>query len=265
MDIATIKAMHAEHGKDLALVVNMSGGKDSVRMLAFLREHFSDITTYVVYADTGFEHVRPISAEEFARQRTADFGLELVTVRNPNKTYLEMVERRGKFPSSSTRQCTSDLKRDPIHKFIRTLAHSVIINCTGIRAAESASRSKQNPWKQDARISKAGRQVWNWMPIFHESLQQVLDWHQASGTALHPVYSYAGGYLKRLSCRVCIFATNADIKAIYQHDREAFDLVASLEQRIGFTMRAGESLFQIIGQDIAADSQAEEFEAPCAA
>jgi hypothetical protein len=74
---------------------------------------------------------------------------------------------------------------------------------------------------------------------------------------LHPVYVPAyhkdgtqGGFLRRLSCRLCIFATNSDIKAIYEHDREAFDLVASLEQKINFTMRSGKSLLQIIDQDV---------------
>src|SRR6266851_6160990 len=43
-------------GTDLAFVVNHSGGKDSMRMLGFLRDHFPDSETYLVMADTGFEH-----------------------------------------------------------------------------------------------------------------------------------------------------------------------------------------------------------------
>jgi hypothetical protein len=31
-------------------------------------------------------------------------------VRNPKRTYLELVEQRGMFPSAQFRQCTSDLK-----------------------------------------------------------------------------------------------------------------------------------------------------------
>ena len=58
---------------------------------------------------------------------------------NPNKTYLEMVERRGRFPSAQYRQCTSDLKRGPIERFIRSLEYKVVINCMGIRAEESRS------------------------------------------------------------------------------------------------------------------------------
>jgi DNA sulfur modification protein DndC len=83
------------------------------------------------------------------------------------------------------------------------------------------------------------------------------------GNAIHPVYVPAyhidgtmEGYLHRFSCRLCIFATEADIQAIYVHDREAFNLVSSLEDRIEFTMRNGKSLFQIIGQRAVAHADA---------
>lgn len=65
--------------------------------------------------------------------------MELHVVRNPNKTYLEMVRARGKFPSAQFRQCTSDLKRGPIQKFIRRLPYQVLINCMGLRAQEIGS------------------------------------------------------------------------------------------------------------------------------
>ncbi len=95
--------------------------------------------------------------------------------RNPNKTYLEMVCARGKFPSAHFRQCTSDLKRDPIHKFIRQLPHPVLINCVGMRPQESAQRARQEPWSQDEVLSKAGRTVFDWLPIFTETMGDGLQ------------------------------------------------------------------------------------------
>jgi len=219
---------------NVALIVNMSGGKDSVRMLGYLCEKYPSVKKYAVYADTGFEHVKPISAEDWARERCATFGVELFVVRNPNKTYLEMVERRKMFPSATTRQCTSDLKRGPIQTWIRRavkgglIKESIIVNCMGIRAAESSARAKQKPLKKNAALSKAGRVVWDWLPIFRMSLEEVLDWHRRTDTPFHPVYVYAGGYLRRFSCRVCIFSTTADLHAIYNNDREGFDKVAAI-------------------------------------
>jgi hypothetical protein len=48
-------------------------------------------------ADIGFEHTSPVSAADWARPRCAEFGLALTVVRNPKRTCLEMVERRGHF------------------------------------------------------------------------------------------------------------------------------------------------------------------------
>ena len=123
----------ATNSARLALVINLSGGKDITRMLGYVRARFPDITTYCVMADTGFEHVRPIPAVEWSRRIAARFGMEVHIVRNPKKTYLEMVRSRGKFPLAQFRQCTSDLKRGPIHKFLRQLPHPLLINCMGIR------------------------------------------------------------------------------------------------------------------------------------
>ena len=153
MELEAVRRLVQERGSDLAFVVNHSGGKDSTRMLGFVRNKFRDSPTYVVMADTGFEHQRPISAADFARQRCAEFGLNLTVVRNPKRTYLEMVERRGMFPSPKFRQCTSDLKRSPIEKFIRTLPHKMIVNCIGIRAEESHSRSRLAPLAVNASLT----------------------------------------------------------------------------------------------------------------
>ncbi len=57
------------------------------------------------------------------------------------------------------------------------------------------------------------------------------------------------------SCRLCIFATRADIHAIARHDPEAFGLVSDLEQKMNFTMRANESLLQIISAPLTDTAQ----------
>ena len=242
-----------EYGSDLAFVVNQSGGKDSTRMLGLIRKKFPNAPTYAVMADTGFEHVSPISAADFARERCAEFGLELTVVRNPKRTYLEMVEQRGMFPSPQYRQCTSDLKRSPIDKFIRSLPYKMIVNCIGIRSEESRPRSRLPPLIPNEGLSTRHRTVYTWLPIFDRTLSDVLAWHWANAVRLHPVYvpeyhkdGTTGGYLRRFSCGVCIFSTDSDLAAIQEHDREAFHAVASLERKLKFTMRPGASLVEIV-------------------
>lgn len=228
-------------------LTNHSGGKDSSAMLAHLCQKFPQVKKYVVFADTGFEHIKPVSAENWARQIANQFGLDLNVARNPNKNLLTMVKARGMFPSPSCRQCTSDLKRDPIRTWMRrNIPEKLIINCMGLRAEESPSRAKAVPLRR-LNISNSNRTVWEWLPIHAWTLQQVLDFHFDYQIPLHPVYVWAGGYLKRFSCRICIMMRDEEIKAVYHNDREAFDAIASLEQEIGFTMKQGKTLYQIAG------------------
>jgi 3'-phosphoadenosine 5'-phosphosulfate sulfotransferase (PAPS reductase)/FAD synthetase len=246
----------------------MSGGKDSVYMAGLLKQRYPNVHMVAVMADTGFEHVKPVDAQTWAKQRCDALGIPLYVVRNPNKTYLEMVEGRGKFPSPKQRQCTSDLKRGPVQTWIRRAVKSGlirekhIINCMGLRATESANRAKAKVFSKNKALSKAGRHVYDWLPIHKASLADVLNWHRDSRTPLHAVYvpeyhwdGTTGGYLRRFSCRLCIFATKADIHAVYRNDRDAFDRVAALEEKINFTMKPSESLVQIISQPLIDSAQ----------
>lgn len=90
---------------------------------------------------------------ELARDQAAAAGLPFI-VATASKTLLEMVERRFEirpevpsWPSASTRQCTSDLKRGPIQREVRRYAKAngfkTIVNCLGLRAQESPGRAKR--------------------------------------------------------------------------------------------------------------------------
>lgn len=263
-DLDAVRALEEQHGADLAFVVNHSGGKDSTRMLGFVLQRFRESQAYAVMSDTGFEHQRPISAVDFARQRCAEFGLELNVVRNPRRTYLEMVEQRGMFPSAQYWQCTSDLKRGPIEKYIRSLPHKAIVNCIGIRADESSARSRLAPLELNRGTTTRTRTVYTWLPIFGQTLGEVLAWHWVNAIRLHPVCvpeyhkdGTSGGYLRRFSCRVCIFSTDRDLRAIHQNDPAAFEQVSSLETKLGFTMRSGASLVQIVRSQLSTPVETE--------
>ena len=182
-------------------------------------------------ADTGWEHTDAIPWSQGIVER---FGLELHVVRNPNKTFLSMVEKRGMFPSSGQRQCTSDLKRDPIRKWIRNnVKADVIINCMGMRSEESAGRARLPCIRLNEQLTKSGRQVWDWHPILGWKEHEVRLFLAERNIPLHPVYKH----LRRFSCRVCIFMSKHDIQQVKLHDPEAIRTINELEQRIGFTMR----------------------------
>tara|TARA_Y100000593_G_scaffold83824_1_gene158307 strand:+ start:22864 stop:23634 length:771 start_codon:yes stop_codon:yes gene_type:complete len=233
-----IKPSNNKH-LDMHLVINFSGGKDSCAMLDYLCKLYPDTPKSVVMADTGWEHEDAIT---WSTERVAEYGLKLHVVKSTTKNYLSMVRDRGMFPSAQYRQCTSDLKRSPIQKWIRNNIDSkLIINCTGIRSAESPQRTKQKPLKRDKGMTNSKRTVWNWMPIKDWSDQRVMTHLSDNNIPLHPVYDY----LPRFSCRLCIFNTDRQILAIKENDPQAFETIAKLEEEIGFTMKDGKSLRQI--------------------
>src|SRR5437763_577098 len=110
----------------------------------------------------------------------------------------------------------------------RNVSESTVINCMGLRAEESPNRAKAQVFRQ-LKISNSKRTVYEWLPIHAMTTDEVLAYSQQYGIPLHPVYIWAGGYLKRFSCRLCIMMTAGEIRLVYDHDREAFDSIANLE------------------------------------
>ncbi len=214
------------------LVINFSGGKDSTALLAYCRERWPNVRTHVVMADTGWEHT---DAVEWSRGIVDRFGLPLHVVKNSRKDFLQMVENRGKFPSPGQRQCTSDLKRDPIHNWIRGNCGPLVVSAMGLRAEESPARAKRPMLSRDRRMTNSRRTVWNWNPILPWTEAQVFAYLAERGIPVHPVYQH----LRRFSCRVCIYMNAHDLRQVREHDPEAFDTIARLEERIGFTMQPG--------------------------
>ena len=135
------------------------------------------------------------------------------------KTFFEMVRARTRsrpevpsFPSAAARQCTSDLKRGPIYKFIRgdmkARGAAVGINCMGLRAEESTARKKMPPWNLNKALSNRRRTVYNWLPIHEMTEHEVFGHIRAIGQ--EPFWAYAAGN-RRLSCVFCIFGCAEDI------------------------------------------------------
>jgi 3'-phosphoadenosine 5'-phosphosulfate sulfotransferase (PAPS reductase)/FAD synthetase len=214
----------------MEIVINFSGGKDSCAMLAHICEQYPNVKKHVVFADTGWEHT---DAEAWARKIVETFGLELHVVRSKTKTFLTMAEARGKFPGMTTRQCTSDLKRDPIATWIRqNIKDPVVVSAMGLRASESTGRSKLKKLTRIKRETNSRRTVWQWLPIHSWTDAEVFAYLEARGIPLHPVYKH----LRRFSCRLCIYMSDHDRRQVAEKDPEAIEIIARIEDKTGFTM-----------------------------
>lgn len=223
--------------------VSHSGGKDSQAMYLALARLVPSHQIVVVHADLGeieWEGVQDHIKETIHKR---------LNVVKAGKTFFEMVEHRAKtrpdvppWPSSATRQCTSDLKRNPIHKFIRNdmkeRGVKLALNCTGIRAEESPSRAKKEPLKLNQTLSKAGREVYEYMPIHHLTTQHVFWIINEAGQ--RPFHAYSRN--KRLSCVFCIMGCEGDLQHGAEQRPALYQKYLEIEQRTGWTMFNGKSL-----------------------
>lgn len=223
-------------------VVNHSGGKDSQAMYLHLREIIPHDQLIVVHADLpgvdwdgSVEHIKA----------TVDHEVHVVRAK---KTFFDMVRHRNMFPSPSYRQCTSDLKRDPIDKFVRNFlkdqGKKLVVNCMGLRAQESPARAKKVPFKTNKRNSKAGRECYDWLPIFDWTTKEVFDRIKQAGQK--PFWTYGQG-MKRKSCRFCIMACKSDLQIAAKLAPKAWQEMVELEKSLGgYTVFQGETLTEKI-------------------
>lgn len=221
-------------------IANHSGGKDSQVQLIRLLERVPASQLVVVHASLGA--MEWPGALELARDQAAAAGLPFI-VATAKKTLLEMVERRFEnrpevpsWPSASTRQCTSDLKRGPIQREVRSYAKAngfkTIVNCLGLRAQESPGRAKRSAFSRMA-ISNSVHTWFEWLPVHDMSATEVFEAIAMVGQKPH--YAYALGN-DRLSCVFCIMASRADLKNGRVARPELFSQYVDMEQRTGYTM-----------------------------
>lgn len=216
------------------VVCNHSGGKDSQVMYLRLKNLVPAERLVVIHSNLGEMEWDGVKEHIYA---TVESRHEIIVTANEKKTFLSMVENRGMFPSPKYRQCTSDLKRDPIKKVVNRLTNErgfdKVLNCMGLRAAESSARSKRSPFKLVKANSNSKRTWYEWLPIHHLSTKQVFDEIFAAGEKPH--WAYEAG-MTRLSCSFCIMSSDKDICTAAKLRPELLEKIAGLEQKIGATM-----------------------------
>ena len=235
------------------ILLNSSAGKDSLAMIDEMvlegtRQGIPRHRFYVVHADLG--RAEWAGTRELAEQQARHYGLRFTVVAR-DQDLLDHIEQRGMFPSSTTRFCTSDHKRDQIAKVMTALVRcegftdqpARMLNCLGIRADEGHERAKKNPFQRDKRASNGKRTVDTYFPIFDWSTAQV--WARIHEQRLPYHWAYDAG-MGRLSCCFCVFATRADLVLSARLNPELAREYAAVEARIGHTFTARLSMAQVV-------------------
>lgn len=222
-------------------VANHSGGKDSQAQLIRLLERVPAAQLIVVHASLGA--MEWPGAMELARDQAAAAGLPFI-VAQAKKTLLQMVERRFEsrpevpsWPSASTRQCTSDLKRDPIVREVRQYAkangYKLIVNCLGLRAQESPGRAKRAPMRLNQRETNSVATWYEWLPVHDLSTTEIFGIIEQAGQRPHYAYSLGND---RLSCVFCVMASKKDLVTGHANNPGLLEQYDALEKRTGYTM-----------------------------
>lgn len=243
------------------VLINSSGGKDSQAMtdvVVKLADEQGYPRDQLVMAHADLGRVEWPGTKELVQEHADYYGLRLVVEKRPQGDLLEHVEKRGMWPSSTTRYCTSDHKRAQIQRAYTYLTREFreslgipkdrklqVINCFGFRAQESPARAKREVWSTNkVATTKTTRDVFDWLPIHDWSEEDVWARIRLSGTRAH--WAYDRG-MTRLSCRFCIFAPRSQLmlSAMQPENKELFEQYVQLEDKIEHTFKSKQSLREI--------------------
>ena len=225
------------------LVASVSGGKDSTAMALLFRA--AKIPFIAVNMDTGWEHadtdhyvreilpkyigpIKTITAEIEPKPEAAEDIARLEKKVGRESAMLRLVLNRGYFPSRKARFCTQEIKMDVMRKWLDEL-DSEPINATGVRASESAKRSKYPEWER-----WEAADCDQWRPLIRWSDQDVVNIHKEFQVPPNPLY-LRGAH--RVGCWPCIYARKSEIRNIAETDPDRIDLMEELEQIVTLKVR----------------------------
>ena len=93
-------------------------------------------------------------------------------------------------------------------------------------------------------MSTAGREVYDWMPIFHLSTEDVFRLIRDAGQSPHWIYRH----LSRCSCSFCIFSSPADLRTSAELRPGLYRSYAQTERRVGHMLSStGRPLPELTG------------------
>ncbi|SHE58249.1 phosphoadenosine phosphosulfate reductase domain-containing protein [Dysgonomonas macrotermitis] len=139
IELLEIKGVQCTLFKNMKLLITCSGGKDSVAALLWMKNNGYK-NADIVFCDTNWESDLTYSYIKYLEEKT---GHKFIFLKS--KKYdglIDLAEKKGRFPSSQRRFCTSELKSIPMIDYILDEVRDDFIVVQGIRASESENRSK---------------------------------------------------------------------------------------------------------------------------
>jgi len=232
----------------MKVIVQFSGGKDSLATLIWAINKYGKDKTEAVFCDTKWEH--EITYKHIL-EITKQLQVKLITLSSKKySSFLDMVEKKKRFPSTKARFCTEELKTKPMIDYVLQQTEHLIL-LQGIRKDESESRSKMSkqcsyfkyytqPYGKDKKgkdkfHTYRKKEVLAWRnqysddilrPVFDWTGQEVINYILDNGLKPNPLY-YMG--MSRVGCMPCIMAKLGEVKEIANRFPDVIDKVKQAE------------------------------------
>lgn len=237
----------------MKILVSFSGGKDSQACLIKACNDYGADKVTAVFCDVGWEHQ---DTYKHIENVTKQLGVKLVTLKSKKyNDFVDMSIKKGRFPSTMARFCTSELKVIPMIDYILSQDESFII-IQGIRAKESKARAGYDVecsyfkeyFSDKVKNLYHKTAVREWCkthdasvlrPIFHWSAQEVIDYILANGQRPNPLYERG---FSRVGCFPCIMCRKREVQLISK-DAWASKRLIDAERRMKEETERGSSFF----------------------
>ena len=246
------------------ILVNTSAGKDSQATMDVVAVHAAAAgvlhRVVAVHAHLG-EQVEWPDTTELAAEHAAHYGFPFEVVRHQKwGDLLERIEAHGRWPDKKNRFCTSEFKTAQVRRLMTALVRLRraawglppdgrsgpqvrILNVLGLRAEESDDRALMAPFSHDAASSNGKRHVDEWLPLHAWTVAEVWGRIAEAGTRHHWAYDLG---MTRLSCRLCVLASKADLAVSVRANPDTATAYAAAEARMGHRFTARLSMADIV-------------------
>jgi phosphoadenosine phosphosulfate reductase len=212
---------------DKPLVIQFSGGKDSMAMLGLVREVTKNYVCSYMQTDIDFKE-----SVEFAKQSAMALGTELL-ISTPAEHFGGFFERLAKFrkfPTVRETWCNRDLKVRPQQKMLnRILGKGNVVKLIGVRRSESTRRMSLYKWGEFTRPDNQVGGADNVYPILHWTDADVRGYLKLKGlptSGLYKKYGVSG-------CYWCPFYQPSIYMAILRDRPNLYDKIIEWEEEIG--------------------------------
>lgn len=201
--------------------IGISGGKDSTALLLWMinesgiprEEMICTFCDTQNEADETYDHVRMLGEKV------------MPIIWLETEGFIQLAQRKRRFPSTKRRFCTQELKLKPTMKFLADLSehYDEIIACSGVRRDESEDRKHLAEWGNPLE-SYFGLKEWR--PLIAWKIEDVLTIHAKYKIPLNPLYSKGA---RRVGCFPCINSSKPEIRAMITHYPERIDQIREWE------------------------------------